>query len=130
VIRLVAHAVVAFIANAIAILVTAWALDDVSLDAVGFVIEVAIFTGVMILIEPLLRKLALIHARVLLGSTALIATLIALVVTVALTDGLRISGAWTWILTTVLVWAIALVARLLLPFVIFKRTLARRDERR
>ena len=129
-IRLVALGVIALVANAVAILVTAWALDDVGLDAVGFVLEVAIFTGVMLLIEPFLKKLALTHARVLLGSTALIATLIALVVTVALTDGLTISGAGTWVLATVLVWAIALVARLLLPLVIFKRTLARRDERR
>jgi putative membrane protein len=128
--RLLAAGVVALLANALAIVVTAWALEDVRLDAVGFVLEVAIFTGVMLLLEPFLKKLALTHARALIGSTALMATLVALVVTVALTDGLRISGTGTWILATVLVWAIALVARLLLPLLIFKQTLARRDLRR
>jgi hypothetical protein len=41
-----------------------------------------------------------------------------------LTDGLRISGLTTWVLATVVVWAAALAANLLLPLVIFKRVLA------
>ena len=56
-----------------------------------------------------------------LGSSALIATLIGLVVTVAVSDGLSISGALTWVLATVIVWAAALVAGLVLPAIFVKK---------
>ncbi len=36
-------------------------------------------------------------------------------------DGLRISGALTWVMATVIVWAAALVAGLLLPVLLVKR---------
>ena len=51
-------------------------------------------------------------------------TLASLILTSVLTDGLRISGLTTWVLATVVVWAAALAANLLLPLVIFKRVLA------
>jgi putative membrane protein len=101
-----------------------------NLDALAFVIEVAIFTGVMVLAEPLLRKLAFTHARALLGSTAMLATLIALIATDLLSDGLTISGAGTWLLATILIWGFAVIARLLVPLVLFKETLGRRDAAR
>jgi len=65
--------------------------------------------------------MAIENAPVLLGSSALISTLVGLIVT----DGLTIRGLDTWVSATVLVWALALVGRLLLPFVIFKTTLRR-----
>jgi putative membrane protein len=125
-IRLVASAVVALLADAIALLVTSQVLDDMALDAGGFVTAVAIFALVSLLVEPLVRQVALRNAPALLGSTALIATLVSLVATAAIGDGLRISGATTWVLATIMVWLVALVARLLLPLVIFKKTLAAR----
>jgi putative membrane protein len=124
VIRLVASAVVSLIANAVALVVAAQVLDDMSLDVTGFVIAVALFTVVGVLTEPLLRQTALRNAPALLGSSALLATLISLVVTVAISDGLQISGLTTWVLAAVIVWAVALAGRLLLPFIIFKRVLS------
>lgn len=123
-IRLLATAVVAMIANAIAFLVAAWILPGMSLSALAFVIAVAIFTGVTVLVDPLIRQIAMTKTPVLLGSTALVSTLVALTVTSLLSDGLRISGISTWILATVIVWAVAVLARLLLPLVVFKKTLA------
>jgi hypothetical protein len=46
-------------------------------------------------------------------------------VTTLVTDSLSIDGLGTWVLATVIVWVVSLVAHLLLPFVIFKKTLAR-----
>jgi len=69
--------------------------------------------------------MAIENAPVLLGSSALISTLVGLIVTAIVTDGLTIRGLDTWVSATVLVWALALVGRLLLPFVIFKTTLRR-----
>ena len=125
-VRLVAVAVVSLVANAVGLVVAALLLDDMALDAVAFVIAVLIFTGVAVLIEPLIRQMALKSAPALLGSSALVATLISLVVTAAISDGLSISGLGTWVLATVIVWAVALAARLLLPLIVFKEVLSNR----
>jgi putative membrane protein len=126
VLRLLAVAVVSLIANAVGLLVASLILDDVELDWSGFIVAVAIFTGVAVLIEPLIRQTAMKNVPALLGSTALLATLVSLVVTNLITDGLNIQGTVTWVLATVIVWAVALAARLLLPFVIFKKVLNER----
>lgn len=123
--RLLATAVVALIANAIALVIAAQLLDGMSLHPIGFVIAAAVFTVVMVLTSPLLRQVAVTKAPALLGSSALIATLISLVVTNLVSDDISISGAGNWLGATVLVWVIALVVRMLLPFVIFKKALGR-----
>lgn len=128
-IRLAASAVVSLLANALALVVAAQVLDGMALDVAGFVVAVLVFTVVAVLIEPLLRQMALKNAPALLGSSALIATLVSLLVTALVSDGLRIDGAGTWILATVLVWAVGLACRLLLPLVIFKQVLAGRAGR-
>ncbi|ATQ28918.1 hypothetical protein CS378_09370 [Rhodococcus ruber] len=124
-VRLLASAVVALLANALALLVGAWVLPGMSLDGVAFVIAVALFTVTAMLVDPLLRQLAVTKTPALLGSSALVSTLVALIVTSLVSDGLQIRGAATWILATVIVWAVALVARMLLPLVVFKKTLAK-----
>jgi len=60
------------------------------------------------------------------GAVALIATLVSLIVTDLLTDGLSISGVTTWILAALIVWLAALVAALLLPFLGLKKYLEER----
>ena len=54
------------------------------------------------------------------GSSALFAAFIALVVTVVVSDGLTIDGLSTWIFATVIVWGASLAATLLLPVLVFK----------
>jgi uncharacterized membrane protein YvlD (DUF360 family) len=124
VIRLAARAVISLLANAVGLLVAAQLLDDMELTVVGFVTASLIFTVVAVVSEPLIRQIALKNVPAILGSSALIATLASLVLTSVLTDGLRISGLTTWVLATVVVWAAALAANLLLPLVIFKRVLS------
>ncbi|MFZ2526907.1 MAG: phage holin family protein [Rhodococcus sp. (in: high G+C Gram-positive bacteria)] len=124
--RLLATAVIALIANAIALIVGAWVLPDMSLTTLAFVIAVVIFTVVSVVIDPLIRQVSMTKAPVLLGSSALVSTLVALIVTALISDGLQISGIGTWILATVIVWAVSVIARLLLPMLIFKKTLAAR----
>ena len=62
----------------------------------------------VVLVQPLLTQTALQNSRALMGSTALIATFIGLVVTVLVTDGLEIDGADTWLFATVIVWGATL----------------------
>jgi len=105
VIRILARAVLSLLANAVALVVAALLLSKVSLSVGGFVIAVVVFTVTAIVVEPLLRQTAVRNAPAILGSTALIATLISLIV-------------------TVIVWVIAMVARLFLPLLVFKQILA------
>jgi putative membrane protein len=127
--RLLALGVILFAANAIGLVIAAWLLDDMSLSASGFLIEVAIFTGLMLFVEPFLRKLALTHAQVLLGSTAIIATLIALIVTEWIGKGLEINGAGTWVLAAIIIWGFVVIARLILPLFLFRELLRQTRER-
>lgn len=132
-IRLIASAVLSVLANALALVVSAQILPGMALGVSGFVVAVLIFTVAAVLVEPLLRQMALRNAPALLGSSALVATLASLVVTAIVSDSLRIDSALDWVLATVLVWAIGLIARLLLPLVIFRKILGRasdRDQRR
>lgn len=123
-IRLLATAVIALLSNALALIVGAQVLDDMSLSVSGFITAVLLFTGVQMLAEPFLRQLAFRNSSVLLGSSALIATLVSVVVTAAVSDGLSVTGTTTWVLAAVLIWAVALAGRLLLPLVLFKKILA------
>ncbi|MCB1014963.1 MAG: phage holin family protein [Acidimicrobiales bacterium] len=129
--RLVASATVALLADALGLVVAALVVDGIHVAVLGFVVAVVVFAVVDLLVQPLLRQVAFKQAPALLGSSALVATVASFVVTAALTDSLTVSGATAWVLGPLVVWIVALVAQLLLPFVIFKRTLARaRDERR
>jgi uncharacterized membrane protein YvlD (DUF360 family) len=130
VIRLAARAVISLLANAVGLVAANALLDDMDLTVAGFVTAAVIFTVVAVVIEPLIRQMAIKNVPAILGSSALIATLVSLVITSLVAgDGLRISGLTTWVLATVVVWAAALAASLLLPLVIFKQVLAEARDR-
>lgn len=120
-IRLLIAALLAVAGNAVGLVVAAAVLDDMALDASGFLIAVLLFTGVEVIIQPLIIKIGMKHARALVGSSALVASFVALVVTTIVSDGLRIEGALTWVMATVIVWAGALLAGLILPALFLKQ---------
>lgn len=108
------------VGNAIGLLVAALVLDKMSIDGVAFVIAVAIFTVLTAVIEPLVNKVAERSAPALQGGSALITTLLALIVTAWLSDGLTITGLSTWIIATVLVWLLTVIAGVLLAKFLIK----------
>jgi putative membrane protein len=114
-------------ANAVGLIVAAAVLDDMTLDASGFLLAVAIFTVVEVIALPFFRQMALQRARALAGGTALVATLVALIATAAITDGLTIDGFSTWLLATGIVWVATLLAAFILPAIFIKN---RVEERR
>jgi uncharacterized membrane protein YvlD (DUF360 family) len=127
VIRFLVRTLIALVANAIGLIVAAVVLDDVRLNVASFVVAVVIFTAVFVLLQPFLAVQLRRMGPGMLGAVSLIATLVSLIVTDLLTDGLSISGVLTWILAALIVWLVALVATLLLPFFGLKKYL---DERR
>src|SRR4029453_12106954 len=108
--RLLVSGVIYLVANAIGLLVANALLDDMSVDGSAFVVAVLIFTWVDVLVQPLNTQIPIKNVNALVGSSALIATLIGLIVTVTVSDGLHISGLLTWALATVIVWLAALLA--------------------
>ncbi len=122
-IRFFFRLVVMALANALGLIVAASTLDGMGLESHGFLIAVGVFTAVHLLAQPALTLLGLQQVTALAGSSALIATLLALFVTNLVSDGLTIHGLSTWLLATVIVWAVSLFGGLLLPVVFFKRWL-------
>ena len=122
---LIASAVLELLANAIGLAAAYWILrPDFTLDWVGFLMVVAIFSVVRFILAPLMMKLSMRYARALLGACALVTIFVALLVTSLLSNHLTITGAMTWVFATLIVWLFGMVAMLLLPLVIFKKTLA------
>ncbi|HEX3090713.1 MAG TPA: hypothetical protein VHQ23_18820, partial [Ilumatobacteraceae bacterium] len=79
--RTIITVVVAVLANAIGLIVAAVVLDDMSLGAAAFFLDVLIFTGINVVAQPLIIKTAMQNAPSLTGSSALISSFVALVVT-------------------------------------------------
>ena len=109
------------LANAFALILAAALLDDMRLDATGLITATVVFTLVVAVSTPLVKSIAIKHVSALLGSSALVASLLGLIVASVIADGLRISGALTWALATVIVWGAALLASLALPVLFVRR---------
>jgi uncharacterized membrane protein YvlD (DUF360 family) len=120
-VRLLLSFLIQLLSNALGLLVASWVLADVEIDATAFVIAVVIFTVVYAVSQPALTQMALSKAPALRGGVALVATLVGLVVTSLVSDGLSISGALTWVEATVIVWIVSLVGVLVLPLVLIKK---------
>ena len=126
-IRLLVRTVIAVAANAVGLIVAAAVLDGFSLNFASFVVAVVIFTIVFAVLQPFLAVQLRRLGNGAIGATALIATLVSLIITDLLSDGLSISGLGTWVAAAVIVWLAALVAAFVLPFLGLKKYL---DERR
>lgn len=100
--------------NAIGLLLAAIILDKMDVDGPAFVIAVVIFTVLTAVLEPFVSKVTEERPALLQSASALIATFLALVITVLVSDGLSIDGAITWVLATVLVWLFTMIAGVLL----------------
>ena len=119
-IRLIISFIIQLASNALGLIVAASILDKMELTATGFVVAVVLFTLVYMLMQPFFTQLALGAASALRGGVALVATLIALIITELVTDGLEISGTATWIEATVIVWLVSLLGVLVLPLIFLR----------
>lgn len=125
-IGLIIRSVIAVAANAVGLIVAAVALDGMDLDATSFIVAVVIFTIVFAVLTPFLAVQLRRLGNGAIGATALIATLVSLIVTDLLSDGFEISGVGTWIAAAVIVWLAALVAAFILPFLGLKKYMEER----
>jgi putative membrane protein len=117
--------VIQLVSNALGLIVAAWLLDDVTISGAAFFVAVVIFTVVYALAQPFLTQMSVNHPA-LRGGVALIATLLGLIVTHLISDGLHISGTATWIAATVIVWIVSLLGVMVLPLLFLKKKVVQR----
>src|SRR3954451_11667698 len=116
-IRAIVRTAVMLVANAVGLIIAALVLDGVDINVTGFVIAVVLFTIAFGLMTPFLEKsLRRSGSSSAVGGVALIATLIALIITDLVSDGLSIDGLTDWIVAAVIVWLTSLLAFFILPF--------------
>ena len=125
-VRLIVRTLVALAANAIGLIVASVVLDGFELNVASFIVAVVIFTVVFAVLTPFLAVQLRRLGNGAIGATALIATLVSLIVTDLLSDGFSISGVGTWVAAAVIVWLAALVAAFVLPFLGLKKYLEER----
>ena len=119
-IRLLIGFFIQLVSNALGLIVASWLLDDVTISGSAFLVAVVIFTVVYAIAQPFFTQMA-INTPALRGGVALVATLVGLIVTTLVSDGLSIDGGVTWIAATVIVWLVTAIATLVLPVLVLKK---------
>ncbi|MGA7205148.1 MAG: hypothetical protein WBX27_11015 [Specibacter sp.] len=107
-------------ASAVAIIVAALILPGFRLHFFGFITAVVVFTVAQGLLAGLISKLTQKHAPSIAGAAALISTFLALVLANLFGGGTVIHGFFTWILATVIVWAVTAAGALVRPKIMAK----------
>ena len=108
-------------AAALGLWVATLVLSGVSITASGFILVIIVFAVLQALFLPFIGAMADKRDSIFLGGAAgLIATFAALLVTDLITDGLDIKGIGTWIVATLIVWIVGLIAMVLIPFILVK----------
>jgi putative membrane protein len=101
--------------NALGLWITSVLLsDDMSVSGAAFVLAVVIFTVFLLVLEPIVSRLAEKYVDVLAGGSALISTALALLLTAWISDGLSIDGFGTWLLATIIVWLVTAIVGVVL----------------
>lgn len=129
-IRFLARTALTLLANAVGLIIVALVLPGFHINLLGFVVSVLFFTGVEILLEPFVLKMAVKYLPALRGGIALVTTLVGLVLTVIFTGGLRIDDITTWVLAPMIIWLAVILANIVLPMFMFKKILQEVRENR
>lgn len=124
-IRLVLRMVVFVASAAVGLLAAAVLLDDFTLGFGGLLIDVIVFAALQGVLSPFIFKVAARSAPAVLGAVGIVSTFVALLLT-SLTGTLSISGAGAWLLATLIVWLVTMLATLLLPLLVFRKALNNR----
>lgn len=124
--RFLAAVVLRLLANAAGLLIAAAVLDGFTVTASAFVWVVLIFTVIEVVLDPLVLKISIQYAPVLRGGVALVTTLVGLIVVTIVSDGLQIDGMTAWVVGTLIVWLGGVLAALILPLFLFKKTMSQR----
>ena len=101
---------ISWLTNAIVLAVVAALLSDVTVDNAGSLLAAAAVFGVLnTLLKPLLRFITLPLALLTLGLAWFFVSMLMLVITKEIVHGFHITGFWTLVWATLIVWVVNLV---------------------
>lgn len=129
-IRFLLSVAISIVSATVALLVTAYVVDGVTMHASGFIVAVLVFTAAQAILGPFVFNLARQYASAVLGGIGLVSTFLALFVATLFPDGLQISGVPAWVLSALIVWLITALGTWILGALIIKRWWERRQQRR
>jgi hypothetical protein len=102
-------------ANALGLLIAILILPGFRIDFLSFILVVLVFSVILAIATPLIRKAAEKWAPALTGGLSLVAIFFGLFLTNWIMAGMDMGGISNWIAATVLVWLGSVIAMLVLP---------------
>lgn len=124
-IRFLASMVLGMLGNAVGLLAASVLLEDFQVQASGFVASVLFYSVAVIILGPFVLKMSLRYVPALSGGIALVTSFVGLILASLFTNGLSITGLSTWIMAPLIVWVCTLIAGVVLPLFLFKKTLGK-----
>lgn len=129
--RVLIRAAIFLASAAVGLYVATLMVPEMSIGWRSFIVVVVVFAVLQSVLAPFITKVAVKNASALVGAAGLLSTVVALLITSVLLDGLTIrGGVGPWIYASVVVWIVTMVAALLLPLVAVKRGARAAEERR
>jgi len=123
--RFIAITVLTLLGNALGLIIASWILDGFNLSFAGFVWSVLFFTIAQLILTPFVLSMSLRYLPALRGGIALVTTFVVLWLTTLFTSGVEIKDLTAWILAPLIIWLITVLAGVVLPLFIFKKTMAK-----
>jgi hypothetical protein len=117
-------------AAAVGLIVAAVLVEGIRLEFGGLVLALVVFTAATAILQPFVMKMTVKNAQAFMGASAIVTTFLGLLITTVLTNGLRIDGADSWLVGTLVVWLATVIATLVIPFVLVKAGVQRVREAR
>lgn len=128
--RFLATTVLTLLGNALGLIIASWLLEGFNLSVAGFLWSVLFFTIAQLILTPFVLSMSLRYLPALRGGIALVTTLVVLWLTTLFTSGVEIRDLTAWILAPLIIWLTTVLAGVVLPLFLFKKTLSNAKERR
>lgn len=127
-IRFLWNIATSLVAAVVAFLVANWVVAGFHMSLSGFVIAVVVFVIAQAILAPFVFNMARKYASPVLGGIGIVSTLLALWVATLFSDGIRIDGAGSWVLSALVVWLVTALGGWVLMFLVGKRFLNERRD--
>lgn len=121
--RFIATSVLNLLGNALGLLAAVWLLEGFTLTVTGFLWAVVFFTIAEIILAPFVLSMAIKYVPALRGGIAIVTAFVVLLLMNLFVSGAHISGLSTWILAPLIIWLVTVLAAVVLPLFLFKKTL-------
>jgi len=103
--RFLAYLLISWALNAVVLAIVAWIFDDVHRGTTGQLLLAAAIFGVLnTILKPILRLLTLPLAIITLGLAWFFVSMLMLWITQAIVSGFSVSGFWTYVGATIVIW--------------------------